>query len=559
VAALAAGKIAAVYVREGDHVQAGQTLAFLDNRMSQAQAQAAGANATAAAADAQSAALAAQSAESDASTSLATAEAGLQSAIADRAAAVGSATADVESAQNDLRKAQLSAASPDAQNAVDQAQLALAAAQADRDSSIATARNALDTALSDQAKLKNGARPGELAEAQTAVNSAAATRDRAKTEVDRLTFLVNQGIKPQRDLDDAQTALQVAEANLASANDALNLLQAGARPEDLKDADLRVEAAREALDATHKSGDSRVAQAKSALDLAEAQLTQAGQSRPADVQAAEAKLTATQAALDSSRKTGDAHVAQAQSALESARAATLTVAARQADARSKAATQTAQSANYAAAQVNVSAGVLTAPIDGIVVKRNADPGDSADPATPLFEIIDDRTLDLTAQLPAQQAAALNPGEIARVSVDTVPGQTFAARVASVGEVDPASGLLSVRISVANPSGALKTGALATARIVTSHRDRALVIPSQAIVSRDGAPTVYAVAGGAAKEVKVATGAVTHAVGDANSDGDQTEITSGLTQGQEVVVLGQYELDDGDKVKITASGSSGAKE
>ena len=558
VAALASGKIAVVYVKEGDHVRAGQTLALLDNRMSQAQAEAAGAGANAAAADAQSASLEAQSAASDASTSLSTAAAGVQSALADRDAQVGSANADLDAAENDLRKAQLAAASPDAQVAVDQAQLALDAAQADRESSIATAQNDLDSALTDQAKLKNGARPVELAQAQTQVSSAQATRDRARGEVDRLTFLVGQGIKPQRDLDDAQTALQVAEANLASANDALTLLQAGARPEDLTAAELRVEAARAALIAARKGGNSHVAQAKSALSLAQADLNQASVARPADVHAAQAKLSSAQAALDDARKTGDAHVAQAQSALDASRAGALTVAAREADARSKAATQVAQGANYSVAQLNVAAGVLTAPISGIVIKRSADPGDNADPATPLFEIEDERTLDLTAQLPAQEAVAVAPGERAEVTVDTDPGQNFVARVASLGEVDPASGLLSVRLSVANPNGALKTGELGTAHIVTSHRDRALVVPSRAIVSRDGAPTVYVVSGDSAKEVKITTGAVTHGVGAANSDTDLTEVTSGLTSGQDVIVLGQYELDDGDKIKVTGGDSGGVK-
>src|SRR5205814_10035186 len=79
----------------------------------------------------------------------------------------------------------------------------------------------------------------------------------------------DQGIAAQRQLDDAKTALAVANATVASAQQQASLLHAGARQEDVRAGELRVEGARESLAQAQKSGDAHVAQAQAALRQAQ--------------------------------------------------------------------------------------------------------------------------------------------------------------------------------------------------------------------------------------------------------------------------------------------------
>src|SRR5207249_1502663 len=127
------------------------------------------------------------------------------------------------------------------------------------------ARIALNSAETELRKLQAGARPQEVAQAEQAINQARATRDRAATEVERVQFLFDKGISARRQLEDARTALSVAEAALASAQQQASLVRAGARTEELQAAQLRVEAAREALLQSQTGGGAKVQQAQTAL------------------------------------------------------------------------------------------------------------------------------------------------------------------------------------------------------------------------------------------------------------------------------------------------------
>jgi len=147
-----------------------------------------------------------------------------------------------------------------------QAVLALRAARIDRDQSVKKALLDLETARTELRKLRAGARPQEVAQADQAVRQAQATRDRATSELQRVQFLYDRGVNSKRQLEDARTALAVAEASLQTAVQQANLLRAGARPEDLRAAELRVQDAQRALGEARAAGDARVAQAQLAVE-----------------------------------------------------------------------------------------------------------------------------------------------------------------------------------------------------------------------------------------------------------------------------------------------------
>ncbi len=442
IASPVAGRLLSVNVREGDRILAGQLLATVDNRPQQAQYESAAAAAAASETQAQEAAIAAR------------------------------------------------AASTDQTNGVRLARLALQAAQLDRENSVQQAKTALQAAQTDLQKTQAGARPQEIAQAELAVTQAQANRDRAATELERVRFLFEKGIDAKRQLDDAQTALAVANSTLESTRQQASLTRAGARPEDLRAAQIRVQQAQEALAQATTSGDAKVAQAQAALRQAE------------------------QSALQVTVKQRDAQALQ-QLALQ-------------------------KRADLAAAQATAAYSQIRAPMSGIVTRRALNPGDMADTTTTILEITNNRVLNLAANLPAEEGAGVRAGMPARITTDDAPGRVFAGRVLSVGQVDPQTNLLSLRIAVQNPNGTLKAGSFATAEIVLHTDPRAVVVPKQAVISKDGKPVVFVVgADNIAHQKEVTVGA---------EQNGQVEIARGVASGERVVVLGQYELEDGGKVE-----------
>jgi HlyD family secretion protein len=372
------------------------------------------------------------------------------------------------------------AANIDQQNAVKVAELSLATAKSERDHSVKGAQIALDTAKNELKKVQAGARPQELAQADQAVAQATATRDRAATEKARVQDLFDNGVAAKRQVDDAETGLKVAESALESAKQQADLVHAGARPEELADAQLNVD------------------NAKQLYEQAQA--------------------------------TGAAHVTEATAALKQAKdSGALGLAAKQQDS--------------AAAGAAAAATVLKAPLDGTVVRRFLNPGDMADPATPVVELSNTRSLNLLASLPAVDGSKVRAGMSVRLTAPDFPERPFTGSVISVGEVDPQTNLMAVRIAVGNPDSALKVGAFVQAAIVLHSNLTAIVVPRNAVLTREGESLVFTVGDdNLAHEQKVKVGV---------EDGERVEILTGVKAGDRVILLGQYELTDEAPVTVAA--------
>jgi HlyD family secretion protein len=99
-------------------------------------------------------------------------------------------------------------------------------------------------------RLKNGARPEEVAQARAALAAAEADVANARSLFERAKSIRDSSYGravSQQDFDAAQAALRMSEAQLEARRQALGLLLAGARKEDIAQAEAQLEAARAAL------------------------------------------------------------------------------------------------------------------------------------------------------------------------------------------------------------------------------------------------------------------------------------------------------------------------
>jgi HlyD family secretion protein len=97
------------------------------------------------------------------------------------------------------------------------------------------------------AELKNGSRPEEIERARKNLAEAEAALNNARLIYDRQEQLVADGAVARQDYDTARTSFQAAQARRGAARAALDLLEAGARAEQIAQAEAALDAARAAL------------------------------------------------------------------------------------------------------------------------------------------------------------------------------------------------------------------------------------------------------------------------------------------------------------------------
>ena len=203
----------------------------------------------------------------------------------------------------------------------------------------------------------------------------------------------------------------------------------------------------------------RVASSAAAVALSRARELSAKQLLPAaDLQSAE-----TASLLASAQVVGaDARVAQAKSALQQA-------------------------------QVTMGKTVIASPIDGVVIARNVDVGQTvaASMSAPtLFVIAADLSdMQLSANVDESDVGQVQPGQAVTFRVDAYPSDTFAGRVAQL-RLNPTTVqnvvTYSAIIDAPNPALKLKPGMTATVTIEVARRDGVMRVPSAALRFKPGA-------------------------------------------------------------------------
>ena len=195
------------------------------------------------------------------------------------------------------------------------------------------------------------------------------------------------------------------------------------------------------------------------------------------------------------------------------------------------------------ARLNLSYSEIRAPFAGIVSARHVKLGQEIAIGTSVFRVTDPTPLKASVYVPERELARLKPGQSATVSADALDGRTFPAIVKLVSPtVDAATATFKVTLEVTDPKGALKPGMFSRIGIVFERRAEALTIPRIALLDTDGASNVFVVSGGKAEQRAIKTGL---------SNAGKVEVTEGLKGGEQVVIVGQNGLKDGNPVRVVS--------
>lgn len=182
------------------------------------------------------------------------------------------------------------------------------------------------------------------------------------------------------------------------------------------------------------------------------------------------------------------------------------------------------------AQKNLAKATITAPFDGVITAVNAEKGDTITTAMTIADMMDPSRMELIIELDEIDVPMVKVGQEVIISLDALPDSEFAGVVSAIFPMPKEVGGvvlydIEVTLNVPEDSG-IRIGMSASADIVLDKRTDVLLIPYRAInEDEEGNTFVNVVIDEEPQERPVTLGV---------SDGFDTEVISGLTEGEMVI-------------------------
>lgn len=187
---------------------------------------------------------------------------------------------------------------------------------------------------------------------------------------------------------------------------------------------------------------------------------------------------------------------------------------------------------------------IKAPYDGLIIRRDRDPGDIVVPGSSLMHIISNNELWISAWVDETAMPALAPDQAARIVFRSEPARGYPGKVARLGrEADRETRefLVDVRVSELPQNWAI--GQRAEVFIETGREADVVLLPAEFLMRKDGRAGVFVNSGGKARWRAVTPGM---------RGRDLISITHGLKAGDQVLKLpagAKKNLSNGQRVKL----------
>jgi cobalt-zinc-cadmium efflux system membrane fusion protein len=177
--------------------------------------------------------------------------------------------------------------------------------------------------------------------------------------------------------------------------------------------------------------------------------------------------------------------------------------------------------------------VVGAPIDGKVVQIDAVLGAMIEPTTEIMVILNPTYLCIDAEIYEKDLAKIKTGQEVQITVPAYPAETFIGKIYYIGDiVHPETRTITVRTRASNKDFKLKPGMFADITILVEQREKAITVPSEAVLDDLDQKIIFVQEDGSFICKTVEVGAAFNGY---------IEIKKGLELGEAVVVEGNYQL------------------
>lgn len=185
---------------------------------------------------------------------------------------------------------------------------------------------------------------------------------------------------------------------------------------------------------------------------------------------------------------------------------------------------------------------ITTPISGQVAEKNAQTGNMISINQPVVKVVDLSKIKVNINISEQDIGKIRKNIPVTVLADAFQGFEFKGSVFTLSpEANLASHTFPVEIIVPNDQQkTLKSGMVVRVDIQKDVRENVVLIYRDAVIERFGKNIVYVINGQYAEERSIELGP---------DKEEQVQVISGIRTGEYVVIVGQYNLEDGSPVRI----------
>lgn len=182
---------------------------------------------------------------------------------------------------------------------------------------------------------------------------------------------------------------------------------------------------------------------------------------------------------------------------------------------------------------------VTAPISGYLTSFSVTAGGIAGQSA-MGYISDISTLEINATVAESMAEKIHEGDEVEIYIGTL-NKTVNGKVKTFTKIpQPGTVTYPIKFSIENPDNDILAGMFAEVKIKSERNENALLIPSDAVILKNGETSVITLNGRMPVVNPVKTGI---------DNGTQVEIISGIVAGDKVVISGQQYVVEGEEVNI----------
>jgi len=202
-------------------------------------------------------------------------------------------------------------------------------------------------------------------------------------------------------------------------------------------------------------------------------------------------------------------------------------------------------ASQRVAEIQAARANIRAPFDGSLAAVELEQGEVAGPGAPAARLVVIDPVKVTVSVADRDVGLLEAGTEVKVSVDALaePRVGEIARILPAADIDTRTFI--VEVEVPNSDKALLPGMIARVEVEQSLRKDSLLIPQGFLVTKRDANGVFVVEDGVARWRPLDLGPLVR---------DQVVIEGGLDVGDNIVIVGQRSLADGDAVILSRQGT-----
>jgi len=226
----------------------------------------------------------------------------------------------------------------------------------------------------------------------------------------------------------------------------------------------------------------------------------------------------------------------------------------------------AAQANLTQSLENLENTKIKSPVDGVVLSRSIAEGDVASSGQVAFEVANLVGFETRVFLPMQDWELIQQGQPVSLSLSSRSDEIAKGVVSRISpQLDATTGLGEVVITLTETSSSIHQGALVQARVNLQTRENAVVIPRSAMVEKVDTyiePETGTIELERTYSAFVSQGdsiAVQKQLELGIQQGDRIEVTSGLQPGEGLIVTGQRNLNDGQRIRVAGTNQTNQPE